>query len=106
MEAGGAFVEEAVEKLKANPSLRAAAVMVGRCGDPDIDGRRWTLVVTDGNHHTTIDALVTDSERVKLGDYPDDGEVETAVERRIDNEFPFGERIAGARGTDCLTLYE
>jgi hypothetical protein len=83
MNVSAELVERALQRLKVGPAkYGVAAVMIGEITEPDRDGRRWRLVVTDGS---VVDTLIGHIPASKAGADVSDDELVRRVERRAGN---------------------
>lgn len=101
----GKYGKAALEKLTRGRAFgEVAAVLVGESGPPDLDGVRWTLVVTDGTETDVIEADLSRSEGGSRGMDIAVGVVEGVVEDRAVNSFPLESRLADLVEASPLNL--
>jgi hypothetical protein len=99
------LVETALKKLKrGNTPGNVAAVLAGESGPRDLDGVRWSFVVTDGSHTDVIEVGLSGSQGGGRGMSIDQDLLEGAVERRAVCSFPVESRLPDLVAASPLSL--
>lgn len=85
--------------------LGFATVLVGESGPNDLDGMRWKVVATDGKHTEIVEAELTGSQGVHVGDRATPEAIQRAVEKRATGRFPAETRVADLVAASPITLF-
>jgi hypothetical protein len=98
------LTERAIQRLASGDTpYGVAAVLVGECGPPDLDGNRWRFRVTDGSTVADIEAQLSGTEGGQRGQRISPDVLERTVERRAGN-FAVDGRLAALVERSPLTL--
>ena len=97
------LTEQVIRKFAAGAPYGIAAVLVGECGPPDLDGNRWRFVVTDGTTVAEVDADLSGTQGGRRGQTIEPAMLERAVEVRS-GAFPADVRLTELLARSPLLL--